>query len=346
MSASTESSDVDFYQLLNVAVTSTVQEIKIAYRKTALKYHPDKVGNNPEAVEKFITLTRAVEILSDPQKRTAYDNEHKARLAKKEKFEKLDKKRRLDREDLERRENEYAKRQRNEPTDESLRKAEIERLRAEGLRWLAEMEKEREAASVASSIDRGTYSFGPTSSETKAQDTKTESTSQYAMEDTALDVKWKSKKRVVDKAMLEVLFRQYGEVEAVAMRKEGRAMVVFASPLSADQVIKEFETGSVLFDGLTIGRIGAKSKSGKGKEREQPADLIDSNSNDVPKPSASVNNDRYSGIEPRPSTTTASTAGAGGITSGYSFNFVDEDAARRVLSDDELRFLARMKAAD
>ncbi len=62
----------DYYQLLGVSKTSTQDEIKKAYRKLALQYHPDR-NKSKEAGEKFKEVTKAYEILSDPQKRQAYD---------------------------------------------------------------------------------------------------------------------------------------------------------------------------------------------------------------------------------------------------------------------------------
>eukprot|EP00026_Physarum_polycephalum_P002329 Phypoly_transcript_02335.p1 GENE.Phypoly_transcript_02335~~Phypoly_transcript_02335.p1 ORF type:complete len:549 (+),score=77.94 Phypoly_transcript_02335:93-1739(+) len=58
------------YDTLQVAPTATQEEIKVAYRKLALKYHPDK---NPQGIDKFREISRANEILSDPQKRQVYD---------------------------------------------------------------------------------------------------------------------------------------------------------------------------------------------------------------------------------------------------------------------------------
>jgi molecular chaperone DnaJ len=63
----------DFYEILGVSKTATQDEIKAAYRKLALKYHPDRNPDNKEAEEKFKEAAEAYEILSDTQKRQQYD---------------------------------------------------------------------------------------------------------------------------------------------------------------------------------------------------------------------------------------------------------------------------------
>ncbi|KAF9593212.1 hypothetical protein IFM89_020707 [Coptis chinensis] len=63
----------DPYEVLNVTRDSTDQEIKTAYRKLALKYHPDKTGSDPEASEQFKEVARSYNILSDPEKKRQYD---------------------------------------------------------------------------------------------------------------------------------------------------------------------------------------------------------------------------------------------------------------------------------
>src|SRR5882672_11036195 len=63
----------DYYEVLGITRTATDDEIKKAYRKFALKYHPDKNPGDKSAEESFKEIGEAYEALSDPQKRAAYD---------------------------------------------------------------------------------------------------------------------------------------------------------------------------------------------------------------------------------------------------------------------------------
>lgn len=64
----------DYYKLLGVSKDASVDEIKKAYRKLAIKYHPDKNQGNKEAENMFKEITEAYSVLSDENKRKEYDN--------------------------------------------------------------------------------------------------------------------------------------------------------------------------------------------------------------------------------------------------------------------------------
>jgi curved DNA-binding protein len=64
----------DYYQILGIAKKASADEIKKAYRKLALKWHPDKNPNNKAAEERFKKISEAYAVLSDAEKRKQYDN--------------------------------------------------------------------------------------------------------------------------------------------------------------------------------------------------------------------------------------------------------------------------------
>ena len=63
----------DYYEVLGIERGTAESEVKKAYRKKAIKYHPDKNPDDPTAAEKFREATEAYEVLKDPQKRAQYD---------------------------------------------------------------------------------------------------------------------------------------------------------------------------------------------------------------------------------------------------------------------------------
>lgn len=65
----------DYYKILDISVNATKDEIKKAFRGLAKKYHPDRNGNDKDALKKFQEVNEAYEVLSNEDSRTKYDKQ-------------------------------------------------------------------------------------------------------------------------------------------------------------------------------------------------------------------------------------------------------------------------------
>ncbi len=133
-------SDTDFYSLLGITFETSQRDIDRAWRKTALKYHPDKVGNDLVAKEKFHLAQIGYDLLSDPATKVLYDNTRNARLQKKRQNELFEGRRRQMKDDLEARERGVKRGRDEEEGDEEKLEREIRRLAEDGKRRRKEKE--------------------------------------------------------------------------------------------------------------------------------------------------------------------------------------------------------------
>jgi DnaJ homolog subfamily C member 17 len=194
--------DLELYTILNVPDDASVQDIKKAYRKTALQCHPDKNPGNKDAASKFIQLKAILELLINPESRKTYDLLRKAKLQTKLRLEKQDSKRKKLREDLERREQESALNKYDSRSEEVRLRAEIERLRKEGKR---QIEEEMEAMQKKLLEDL----------EEEARLAASES-SIYRMK-----LKWRKSDPTYNEKSLNEIFSKFGALSALVVSKKG-----------------------------------------------------------------------------------------------------------------------------
>ena len=134
-------SSTDFYSLLGITFENSQKDLDRAWRKTALKYHPDKVSpNDTEAKEKFHLAQIGYDLLSDPTTKALYDNTRAARLQKQRQNELFEGKRRQMKDDLEARERGFKRARTEEEDNEERLERELRRLAEDGKRRRKERE--------------------------------------------------------------------------------------------------------------------------------------------------------------------------------------------------------------
>ncbi|KAF6764304.1 DnaJ domain-containing protein [Ephemerocybe angulata] len=141
MASTAEEPEISPYELLNLSLEATDQEIKTAYRQRSLKVHPDRNPNNPDAARKFHELNQAYELLLDPLRRLALDAKVRLTQARKERFKAYDNKRKNLVEELEERERAHKRARSQKQKEEREVWTETERIKEEGRRLREEREK-------------------------------------------------------------------------------------------------------------------------------------------------------------------------------------------------------------
>lgn len=242
-------STIDFYELLGVTPSSSESDIRRAYRRTALKYHPDKNADNPAAVEKFHLLQIANDVLSDAEVKALYDNARTVREAKRRQHELFEGKRRQMKEDLERREGGVKrKRAEEEGTQERLER-EIKRLAEDGRRRRLERQEMLSRQNLEEQVkadEQQTRAQQPLEPEDRSDEL-----------DRSIKVRWAREKEgdgyAIDKDQLSSLFARFGEVENVVVSKDKKkkvdgvkrlvatAFIVFHSMLGAHAAVTDMD---------------------------------------------------------------------------------------------------------
>eukprot|EP00040_Diaphanoeca_grandis_P029166 m.170072 g.170072 ORF g.170072 m.170072 type:complete len:288 (-) comp31604_c0_seq3:90-953(-) len=216
------------YEILGIDLTATAAEIQKAYKKGALKWHPDKNRDNPDAAIKFEQLVEAKNILSDEKAKAAYDQVLKNKRSRELADLKLTAEQRKLKRELEKREEEadQRKRRKTEAFDQQLLEQEIIRLRAESNRLLEEEQESLRSEALAE---------------------QTNSTTQDAPTGYTLKLKWSTKSTTDDNggydlSTLNRLFCKYGPVDIrVSQKKAGVAYVSYSS--AADALLAHNEGG-------------------------------------------------------------------------------------------------------
>jgi DnaJ family protein C protein 17 len=217
----------DFYELLGVTFESTENEIKRQYRKTSIKYHPDKFPGDEAAADRFIQLGWARDILLDSKLKSLYDT---TRLWRKEKAlqdDLLDSRRRKLKEDLERREREGAatssrmKRKRaDDLTDAEKREQEIQRLAEDGKRRRKEQQEK-----LQRQRDQQEASF--MTDKSPEPENKPPAPGQTQEIDRTVKVRFSRDGETVtwDKEKLTSMFAKYGKIDSVIMGKDKKIRI-------------------------------------------------------------------------------------------------------------------------
>ncbi|ORY02600.1 DnaJ-domain-containing protein [Basidiobolus meristosporus CBS 931.73] len=231
---STISTEVDYYELLGVNYNSTGEEIKKAYRKKALKVHPDKNPDNPDAAHKFHELSVALDLLTDAQKKLEYDTKLKAKIANRKKHQALNARRRKFKEELEELENESKKQKQEEQEEKIRQQTELENLRTEDYRRRREREEKELLKKMEAEVQQA------------SQPQQDILSANVSVDDCTLKVKWKKKVVQHDSDSLQRLFSKFGDVSNVISTKQGSALIVFKSIVSAHAAVTSQKTDPVL----------------------------------------------------------------------------------------------------
>lgn len=249
-----KSTAVDYYELLGITFeNSSESDIRRAYRRTALKYHPDKNADKPDIVEKFHLLQIANDVLSSPEYKAIYDNARRAKQEREERHQAFEGRRRQMKEDLENRENASLKRKHQEEEEGDKLQREIQRLAADGKRRRLERQEQlnRERLEEEERLDRERNGY--TSPQTDSA--LSQGGTGVADIDRSIKVVWSQESETIDKEHLTSMFTSFGKLQDVVILKPKKkrlgeckskslvssALIVYESVVGAHAAVSDFK---------------------------------------------------------------------------------------------------------
>ncbi|KAL8950833.1 MAG: hypothetical protein Q9222_003154 [Ikaeria aurantiellina] len=263
-------STTDFYALLDLKSTFTQQELDSKWRRTALKYHPDKLSSSTTspaeraaAAEKFHLAQIGYDLLSDPAARAVYDNTRNARLRRERERQVFADGRRKMRDELERREGAFKRAREEEEGEEEKLERELRRLAEDGKRRRVEREEVLRKEMRAEKIDQEGPGFD---SPSKGALNGAATTTGVSELDRTVKVRWPlelssdgepdTTTATITETQIQTLFSTFGQVETVTMLKPkevrlgqgkkkrkqlaGTCMVLFSSIVGAHAAVEDF----------------------------------------------------------------------------------------------------------
>ncbi|CAD0106228.1 unnamed protein product [Aureobasidium uvarum] len=251
-----KSTAVDYYDLLGITFeNSSESDIRRAYRRTALKYHPDKNADKPDIVEKFHLLQIANDILSSPEYKAIYDNARRAKQEREDRHQAFEGRRRQMKEDLENRENASLKRKHQEEEEGDKLQREIQRLAADGKRRRLERQDQlnRERLEEEERLDRERNGY----TSTQTQPAPSQGGTAVADIDRSVKVVWSKENEgaSIDKERLKTIFTTFGKIQDVAILSDkkkrlgeskskslvGSALIIYDSVVGAHAAVSDFK---------------------------------------------------------------------------------------------------------
>lgn len=209
-------SETDFYELLGITFENSQKDLDRAWRKTALKYHPDKVGNDPVAKERFHLAQIGYDLLSEPTAKALYDNTRSARLQRKRQYDLFQGKRRQMKDDLEERERGVKKARTEEDNIEEKLERELRRLAEDGKRRRKELEEVlRKDVQKETEEEHSRVACGPAPEGAKPQHGNPDGQSGVSEVDRTITVRWPQKGLGESIGQYQVikLFSTFGNIE-------------------------------------------------------------------------------------------------------------------------------------